>query len=179
MERLSVIYATALFDLALQHDAVDVFLSQAIFLRDSLNDDECQRVLNHPQISAAEKHDIFEKTFAGQIHDDLLGFLYLVADKNREAQLIPALTALIGIIERHNRKVTARVLSAAPYDKNQAESLREILSKKLDKFVELDMKVDPSVIGGPYIFVDGYYIDWTVKKRLRDLTIHMKEGCSA
>ena len=179
MERLSVIYASALFDLAKQHDAVDEFLNQAIFLRDSLSDADCQRMLDHPQISAAEKQNIFKKAFAGKIHDDLLGFLYLVADKNREAQLLPALTALIGIIERYNRKVTAKVLSAAPYDENQAESLREILSKKLDKFVELDLKVDPSVIGGPYIFVDGYYIDWTVKKRLRDLTIHMKEGCSA
>jgi len=179
MERLSVIYATALFDLALKHGAVDEFLDQASFLHDSLSDAECQRMLVHPQISADEKHEFFRKAFADKIHEDLLGFLYLVADKNREAFLLPALKLLIGVIERHNKKVTARVLSAAPYDEKQAESLKKILSKKLDKIVELDLKVDPSIIGGPYIHVDGYYIDWTVKKRLRDLTIHMKEGCSA
>jgi len=179
MERLSVIYASALFDIALQQDAVDEFLNQATFLLESLSDDEFQHVLVHPQIAAAEKQEIFSKAFAGKIHEDLLGFLYLVADKNRERYLIPALKALIGFIERHNKIVTARVLSAAPYDEEQAESLRAILSEKLDKHVELDLKVDPSLIGGPYIFVDGYYIDWTVKKRLRDLTIHMKEGCSA
>jgi len=179
VERLSVIYASALFDLALQQDAVDDFLKQAVLLRDSLSDEECQRMLEHPQISAADKQELFRKAFEGQIHEDLLGFLYLVADKNREAHLISALDALIDNIERHNRIVTAKVLSAAPYDDKQAEALREILSEKLDKHVKLELKVDPSVIGGPYIFVDGYYIDWTVKKRLRDLTIHMKEGCSA
>jgi len=179
MERLSVIYASALFDIALQQNAVDEFLDQAIFLRDSLSDDDFHHVLVHPQIAASEKHEIFRKAFEGQIHEDLLGFLYLVADKNREAYLIPALKALIGFFQRHNKIVTAKVLSAAPYDGKQADSLKEMLSAKLDKHVELDVKVDPALIGGPYIFVDGYYIDWTVKKRLRDLTIHMKEGCSA
>jgi len=179
MERLSTVYASALFDLAVKHDAVDEFLGQAVFLRDSLSDADYQRVLDHPQISAAEKHALFTKAYQGHVHEALLGFLYLVADKNREAYLVPALNELIGIIERHNGKVTAKVLSAAPYDEKQAESLRSMLSVKLDKQVELDLKVDPAVIGGPYIYVDGYYIDWTVKKRLRDLTVSLKEGCSA
>jgi len=120
MERLSVIYATALFDLALQHDAVDDFLNQAFLLRDSLSDTDCQRMLDHPQISASDKQAFFRNAFEGKIHDDFLGFLYLVADKNREAYLLPALTALIGVIEHHNRKVTAKVLSATPYDEKQA-----------------------------------------------------------
>jgi len=179
MERLSVIYASALFDIALQQDAVDEFLRQSTFLLEYLDDEDFYHILIHPQIAAAEKHEIFKKAFAEQINEDLLGFLYLVADKNREAYLIPALKALVDLFKRHNKIVTAKVLSAAPYDDKQAESLREILSSKLDKHVELDLKVDPTLIGGPYIYVDGYYIDWTVKKRLHDLTIHMKEGCSA
>ena len=179
MERLSVIYASALFDIALQQDAVDEFLSQSNLLLDYLSDEDFYHVLVHPQISAAKKHEIFRTAFSEHINEDLLGFLYLVADKNREAYLIPALKALVDFFQRHKRIVTAKVLSAAPYDEKQAESLRAILSAKLNKQVEMDLKVDPTLIGGPYIYVDGYYIDWTVKKRLHDLTIHMKEGCSA
>ena len=179
MERLSVIYASALFDLAIQHNAVDEFLEQAVYLRDSLGSEDCERILLHPRITAARKHEFFRKAFSGQIHEDLLGFLYLVADKNREAYLVSALDSLIGMIQHHNKIVTAKVSSAIPYSESQAEALRKMLSEKLDKTVELDLNVDPSLIGGPYIFVDGYYIDWTVKTRLRDLTIRMKEGCSA
>jgi F-type H+-transporting ATPase subunit delta len=136
-------------------------------------------VLVHPHISAADKRDFFSKAFAGNVHDDLLGFLFLVADKNRETFLIPALTALIGMIERHNKKVTASVSYATELDDGQVAEMKAVLSKQLDKTVEIDLKVDSAVIGGPYIFVDGYFLDWTVKKRLRDLTVHMKEGCSA
>jgi len=179
MERLSVIYASALFDIAIEQNVVNEFLEQAIFLRDSLGDEEFQNVLVHPQISASEKHEMFRSAFEGKIHEDLLGFLYLTADKNREKFLVPALKGLIGFIERHNKIVTAKVLSANAYDEKQAEALKVMLSKKLGKQVELDLKVDQTLIGGPYIFVDGYYIDWTVKKKLRDLSVFMKEGCSA
>ena len=176
MDKLSTIYASALFDIALQKNAVDDFLDQAVFLRESLSDQDFQSVLVHPQIAAAEKQEMFRKAFSEKIHEDLLGFMLLVADKNREAHLLPALNALIGNIERYNKKVTAKVLSAAPYDGKQAESLRVMLSKKLDKQVELDLKVDPSVIGGPFIYVDGYYIDWTVKKKIYDLKSSLKEN---
>ena len=179
MERLSFLYASALYEIALQHDLVRQFDEQAAMLLSSLESKECQQILVHPHITAAEKHDFFSKAFRGHIHDDLLGFLFLTAEKNREAFLIPALKELITMIERHEGKVTAEVKSAVAYDDSQIAALKDMLSKKLGKKVSISMKVDESVIGGPYIFVDGYYINWTVKKRLRDLTVHMKEGCSA
>jgi len=178
MEKLSALYASALFELALERSAIDDFLDQAIAIRDTLSSDECLRVLMHPHVSAAQKHDLFAKAFSGHIHDDLLGFLFLISGKNRERFLIPALTALIDLIERHNKKVTAKVLSAVTYDEKQITALESILSVKTRKSVDVSLKVDPSVIGGPHIYVDGCYLDWTVKKRIRDLTVHMKEGCS-
>ncbi|MDR2572001.1 MAG: ATP synthase F1 subunit delta [Oscillospiraceae bacterium] len=179
MEKLSVIYASSLYDIALEHDAVDEFLEQAILVHDSLDGEECRRMLLHPQITAAEKHEFFRKVFAGKLHDDFLGFLYLITDKNRETHLFSTLEILINTIKRHNKIVKAKIISANPYDDKQAESLREMLSDKLGKQIELELSVNPSLIGGPYIFVDGYYMDWTVKKRLRDLTVNLKEGCSA
>jgi len=179
MNKLSNFYASALFDIALQKNVIDDFYAQALLILDALSDKDFLHILVHPQIPASEKQEIFKKAFSEQLHEDLLSFLFLTTDKNREANLVPALKSLIELIKKHNKIVTARVLSASAYDTNQAEALREILSKKLKKQVELDLKVDPSLIGGPYIFVDGYYIDWTVKKRLRDLTVYMKEGCGA
>jgi len=179
MERLSILYASALYDLAVQKNKTGDFLSQAVMIRDSLKDDDCQKMLIHPQISAAEKHEFFKKAFGGKIHEDLLGFLFLVADKKREEYLISALGTLIDMIEQSMNIVNAKILSAAEYDKKQAETLKKMLSKKLNKDVRLSLSVDPDVIGGPYIYADGYYIDWTVKKKLRDLAATMKEGCIA
>jgi len=179
MERLSLLYASALYDLAVERNAVQEFRDQAEFLRSFLQDEACVELLLHPHISTANKHEFFKKSFAEHIHADLLNFLCLTADKNREAFILTALSMLIETIERNNNIVTAIVKSATPLDDEQAVELRTLLSESLNKTIVLSLKVDPSIIGGPYILVDGYYIDWTVKRRLRDLTDYMKEGCSA
>ena len=179
MDKLSLLYASALYDLAVSNDAVGEFLDQAVLLRDSLQDPDCQRILVHPHITTAEKRDFFTKAFGADIHKDLLAFMFLVVDKNRETFMLSALEALISMIERSMKKVTADVYFAAAINEKQLAAMKDLLSEKLSKQVEVSVKVDPSVIGGPYIFVDGYYLDWTVKKRLRDLTVQMKEGCSA
>ena len=179
MERLSVLYASALFDLAKERGDVDGFLAQAKLIFDSLQGDDCQRILVHPHISESEKRDFFTKAFAEHINSDLLGFLFLVADKNREVFLLPALSAVIDKIEHYNHKITAKVFFASELSDNQIAAMQDMLCRKLNKTVKISLKIDPSVIGGPYIFVDGFYLDWTVRKRLRDLTVYMKEGCGA
>jgi len=179
MERLSALYASALFDLAKERGDVDGFLDQVKLIFDSLQDADCQRILVHPHITESEKRNFFTKAFAEHVNNDLLGFLYLVADKNREVFLIPALSAVIEKIEHYNNKITAKVFFASELSDSQIAAMKELLCRKLNKTVEISLKIDPSVIGGPYIFVDGFYLDWTVRKRLRDLTVYMKEGCGA
>ena len=179
MERLSVLYASALFDLAKERGDIDGFLAQAKLVYESLQDADCQRILVHPHITETEKRDFFTKAFAESISSDLLGFLFLVADKNREVFLIPALSAVIEKIEHYNNKITAKVFFASELSDDQLAAMKDMLCRKLSKTVEISLKIDPSVIGGPYIFVDGFYLDWTVRKRLRDLTVYMKEGCGA
>jgi len=176
MERLSVLYASALFELAVQHGQTDEFLEHATLLHDALSGREMQLILKHPHIPASEKNDFFKKAFSGKVHDHLLGFLYLAADKNREGYILPALLALIEMIRQRKGIVMAQVSSAVALDDNQAKNLKDLLAQKLNKSVELDLKIDSKLIGGPYIFVDGYYIDWTLKRRLRDLTVHIKKG---
>ena len=179
MAKLSALYAAALFELAVENGEVDEYLEQAVFLCDTFQDDECRRILVHPHITTAQKREFFDSAFKGRINDGLFGFLYLVIDKNREVFLVPALKALIELIDRHQGKTTANILSATELSKQQAGALKKMLSEKLKKQVELSVKVDPSVIGGLYIHADGCFIDMTIKKRLRDMAAKMKEGCGA
>ena len=179
MGKLDVLYASALFKIAKEKNLFDKFLEDARLLQLNLQDENCQKMLAHPHISASEKKDFFKRAFDKNIGEDLLGLLFLATDKNREAYILPALTQLIEMIRQHKNIVVAEVASAVAFSETQAENLRRILTKKLNKTVEMQFKIDPSLIGGPYILVDGHYIDWTIKKKLYDLTVYMKEGCSA
>ena len=179
MERLSILYASALFDLALERGDMDESLSEAAFSLETLQDADVQQMLLHPHVSKADKQTLITQAFTGHVSDDMLGFLNLAIEKNRQAFILSALRAYIDLIKRHKNIVTAKVISATELDINQTTELRDTLSKKLHKDVKLNVKVDPSVVAGPYIYVDGYYLDWTFKTHLRDLVVHMKEGCTA
>ena len=169
MADLRVRYATALFALSQEKGMVPEFLKQAQYLRDTLDNEEVKRVFTHPRISAAEKFAFFDNTFSRDIHEDLLGFLHLVIAKNREAFLLPALSALVDMIKDHQNQTTARVISAIPLSDAQASELKGLLSRKLSKEVDLAVIVDPSVLGGFSIQVDGFYFDRTVKSLLKEM----------
>lgn len=178
MAELSVRYAKALFDLSMERGLLNEYLEQAAFLKDMLESENLMGIIRHPAISTAEKRGILSDALRGKIHDDLLGFLYLVIDKNRESFLIPALTEFIATGESYNRKTTANVVSAAELGQHQLAALKDMLSKKLNKQVEIQSQVDPSVLGGFYIHVDGYLIDRTVRKQLSDMKYAIKRSCA-
>ena len=169
MANLSALYATALFDIFSETGNLDDSLDQAVFLRDTLNNDECRRIITHPHITVAEKRAFFKEIFASGIHDDLLGFLYLAVDKNREEYLVPALTEYIRRVKQHQGKTTANVVSATELSEKQITALEKLLSKKLNKQVEVSLKIDPTVVGGLYIQADSYFLDRTIKKQMLEM----------
>jgi len=176
MAQLSNRYATALFELSLEHGTLNDDIDQAILLRDTLREEDCHKVITHPRISMEEKRTFFEGAFSGQISQDLMGFLHLAVAKNREDQIVSVLSQFIDMGYNHIRRTTALVISAVPLKEKQIADLTALLARKLNKQVELKLKVDPSVIGGLYIQVDGYFVDRTVKTRLNEMKLSMAEG---
>ena len=168
MAELSTRYAAALFELALERGMLNEYLEQAVFVRNAMQLDECQKFMEHPHISKMYKCEFFDNVFGKDMHGDLRGFLYLLVNKNRENVILSALEDFISMGDSHNRKTTATVISAAMPEEQQIAALRDMLSKKLNKQVEISVKVDPLLIGGLYIYVDGYLIDRTIKKQLKN-----------
>jgi F-type H+-transporting ATPase subunit delta len=174
--QLSNRYAAAIFDLSMERGKLNENLDQAIFLRDTMSDKQIQNILTHPRISVSEKYSFFDEVFAKSISTDLLGFLRLAVSKNREEFIVPALSSFIDMANNHVRRTTALVISAVPLKAGQTDSLAALLSRKLSKQVTIEQKVDPSIIGGLYIQVDGYFIDRTIKTRLQEIKVSMSEG---
>jgi len=174
MAELNVRYAAALFDLALESGMLDEYCEQAVLVRDALQSDECLKFMEHPDISAKDKHKFLDDVFGENLYDNLKGFLYLLIAKNREGIMISALTEFADMVNLHNGKIEAAVVSAAVLDDGQLAALKDLLTKKLNKQVKISAKVDSSLIGGLYIYVDGRLIDYTIKKQLNDLKDSIK-----
>jgi len=166
---LGIRYASALFDISQESGLLSDYLEQAQLVVDNIASEDAQRVLTHPRIASEEKFAFLQKAFGDHIHQDLLGFMRLCVSKNREAFLLPALQKLVEMIKTHQRQTTARIVSAVPLTDAQAEQLTVLLAKKLNKTVDVTVIVDPTVIAGISIHVDGYFLDRTVKTMLKDM----------
>lgn len=169
MAQLSSRYAAALFELCMERGMLNEYLEQAVFLCDTLREPECQKIITHPKITVVQKRAFFKEAFEGKIHEDIIGFLTLTVEKNREKYIIPALSAFIDLANNELRRTKAEVVSAVPLKPEQVSAIASMLSRKLNKQVEVIVKVDTSIIGGLFIQVDGYYFDRTIKNRLGDI----------
>ena len=173
MAQLSGIYANAIFDLWLESGEDAEYLEQAELLRGTLRGEDCRGVILNPRIPTAEKQAFFARAFDG-MHDDLLGFVKLAIEKGRGSFIVPALDAFADMAERRMGKVRAKVIAARTLSERQIAALKVTLEKKLNKTVDITPEIDPSVIGGVYVYADGYVLDMTVRKRLRDMKAEMK-----
>jgi F-type H+-transporting ATPase subunit delta len=176
MASLSARYASALFDLALESGETAGYRDEAAMIKDALSDEDCRRVLEHPHITGTKKKEFIDSIFAGRISKNLLGFLHLVIDKNRVAYLVPGLAAFIERLDQLSGRAGATVVSANELSEKQVLGLNELIGKKLGKKVEANVQVDPSVIGGFYVHADGYLLDYTIKKRLREMKVSLQRS---
>lgn len=176
MAKLKNRYANALLELSDEKDSLEKDLEQAVFIRDSLRGDDVQSFLKHPHISNKAKEKLFQELFSEKISKHLMGFLYLMVKKSREVLIVPVLDEYIQSANRHFGRVEAKLVSAKALTERQIESIAITLSRKMDKQVEVEAIVDPDVIGGFYILVDGHIFDGTVRSKLNTMRQQLKRG---
>ena len=169
-------YANALSDLALEQNNTEKYGDEVAAIYEAIKDDkEFIGVISHPQISGEEKLKIFENAFKGKISDDILGLISVAVKKNRETDIILMLSVFLDKVREYKGITTAYVYSASPMSKEQLDTVKEKLTKNLNKQVEIAAQVDESLIGGLKIKVEGHVIDGTIKKKMKDLKDQLME----
>lgn len=163
-------YAEALFQLALDEDCVDKYSTQIKLVQEVLDcDSDFLRVLNHPRISSDKKLGILTGALKGAVDENIIGFLSVIFKKGREGELKDILNTFINKVLDYKGIVTASVESAVPLKDESLKAIKDKLSHKLNKQVEIEAKVVPELIGGLKIAVSGHVIDNTVKSQLDGL----------
>ncbi|NLJ57359.1 MAG: ATP synthase F1 subunit delta [Tissierellia bacterium] len=176
MAKLKDRYANALLELSEESGSLEEDLEHAFLIRDALKGPEVQGFLLHPHIPDSDKYKLFHKAFSENIRGHLMGFLHLMVQKNRESLIVPILTEYIDRLNKRLGKIEAKVVSAKALTKKQIELIRTVLSKKMNMEVKVKTTVDPDVLGGFYILVDGRIFDRTVRSELNKMKESLKRG---
>ncbi|GDX38926.1 ATP synthase subunit delta [Methylocystaceae bacterium] len=171
-------YATALFELASEKSATeDVAKSLASF---QAMIDECPellRLVKSPVFTVDEQQKalraIFTKTKMSGIATN---FIQLVAAKRRLFVISDMIEAYRRLNDQAKGIVAAEVTVAAPLRPDHASALRQALaSVSGGKFVNLDVKTDPSIIDGVIVKLGSRMVDASVRTKLNAIRTRMKE----
>lgn len=128
------------------------------------------KILNSPLISPHKKKALLTRLFQGKIDDTLLFFLMQLADQNR-FQLVPKIFNLFSL-KMDEIEGVLRVELTVPIqlDETNRKRLEHKLTEAYQKKVQINQKIDPSILGGMILhFFDNKMLDYSLKTRLIEL----------
>jgi F-type H+-transporting ATPase subunit delta len=171
-------YASALFSLAQdQREGEAVADSLARFDALIAESPELERLLRSPVFSAADQLKALDAVLAqAGIGGVAANFIRLVASKRR-LYFIREMIADYRKLYDTSRGVTrAEVTSAAALTDANVAALKDSLrAASGGREVDLDTKVDPSIIGGLIVKLGSRMVDGSLKTKLNSIRLAMKE----
>ena len=164
-------YGSALYQAAVETNKKDLILDEAFQVQGVFeNNPDFFEFLYFPGISAIEKKDVLKNVFEGKICQELLNLLYVLTDKGRTARYSKIIKAYKDMVDREEGVTYGTVYSVEPLKEAQISKLEEQLSALLQEKTKLKNELDPKLIGGFKILVDGRILDASIRKRLQDLS---------
>lgn len=162
-------YAEALMSLAKQHDLTQRFGEDAGFLLGLLQSSEdLQQFLTNPFIEGDVKKAVLRQLAGSQVHQYVLQFLLLLVDRRRIYFLSAICKQYQALLRELNNAVLAEVTSCLELTESQRQAVMDKV-KAMTKAsqVELQVSIDPDLIGGVIIKVGSQVLDASIRGQLR------------
>jgi F-type H+-transporting ATPase subunit delta len=163
-------YAHALFGAAQVEGVIEPLLSDLESL-EAMNaaDPRLVRFLESPRELDENKRAMVEKLFHGRTIDLFVRFLLLLLKKKRVACLFDVLRAYRELVEEYQGIAEARVTTALPLPADLSDRLRAELERLFGKKVRIRPRIDPRIIGGLFVVIEGKIIDRSIRSELQKL----------
>jgi F-type H+-transporting ATPase subunit delta len=170
-------YATALFSLALEEQALEQVLNELNRFHESMDAvQDLSRLVKSPVFTAEEQGKaiaaLLEKM---EIEGLTANFLQLIAKNRRLFAVTDIIKAFRALVARHRGQSSAEVISAVPLEEGQIRAIQAALSAALHKDVQLEARVDSALLGGLVVRVGSRMIDNSLRTKLNNLKHAMKE----
>jgi len=169
MEEIAQVYSRALFDVAKEHDKLDVVRDQLGEFADALDGSrDLQVFLFSPYFSTDEKKEGLRK--AVQDGDEsLMNFLELLLEKHRMPAIFRIRRQYDELWEAENRLLPVQVTSAIELEDSTVSQIGDAIGEQTGQRIELTREVDPDILGGIVLRVGNSVLDASIRHRLEQL----------
>lgn len=169
-------YAAALFDLAKEErQLLQVEADLKVFQAMLDESEDLRRLVRSPVISAEDQAKALGAVLARAGLSGLTtNFFKLIARNRRVFAAADMMRNFRALLARERGEVSADVASAHPLTPGQLTALKDTLRVQVGKDVQVNTRVDPTLLGGLIVKVGSKMIDSSLRTKLNNLKVAMK-----
>ena len=174
--RISVRYARALFQLAQEqgcedavYDGLTRFAHNYLLAIAQFNE-----VLSDPRVAREEKVRLVELAVGEPVHDTLKQFIAFVAEQKREDKMFFIAMKYMEMYREKHGILSTHITTATELSEATYERIKAFIKQTFDADAEMDVKIDPSLIGGFILDIENTRLDASVAGQLNELKNKLK-----
>lgn len=164
-------YAKSLLDLAQEQGKLDTILGDVESFREATKNRDFYLMLKSPIINTTKKRNIIKAIFEERFDKMTMAFTNIVLTKGREQYLPEICEEFVNQYRRLKNITSATVISAAPLKSETLDKIKDKIRSEMTDggTVEIQTKVDASLLGGFVIEIGDKLYDASVATRLKKL----------
>lgn len=163
-------YAEALFELAAGDQVLEETSDGLVTVISALKQTpEYRQLLSSAAVGKAARIEALEEAFRGKIPNVLLGVLRMMVSRGHMSALDGMAREYEELSREYRGESVALVTSAVPLKEAEAVAIRAELEKRFARRVILRCELDPNLIGGVRVEVEGRVIDGSIRNKLEQI----------
>ncbi len=171
-------YATALFELARDERCIDTVKADLDGFEVMLTENpDLMRLVRSPVFSAEEQLRALTAVLGrAGISGVTANFLKVLTANRRLFAVADVIRAFTALVAKFRGEATANVTVAESLSDRNLDALKTALKSVTGKDVTLNVKVDPSIIGGLMVKLGSRMVDSSLRTKLNSIKHAMKEA---
>ena len=175
VEEVYANYASALYSL-IDKPRQEEYAEALSAISDSFREDPALlRALSSYSLSKAEKESLIDKAFSHFELPHLCDFLKVISAHHRFLGFKQIQEGFLALVHEDLGIKSGVAYSADRLTASELNAIKEALGKRLNSRVELRNVVDPSLLGGVKVAIDGKVYDGTIRSKLIDLSRELRK----
>ncbi|MES2552531.1 MAG: F0F1 ATP synthase subunit delta [Pseudomonadota bacterium] len=167
-------YATAIFRMAKEQNALAAWSDQLALLAAIANDAQMKVIIDDPKLPSSELERMVLAIGTGKLNEQAVNLVKLLIENNRLVIIADIAAAYEELKALDEGSLDAEITAAAQPTDAQVKTLVKQLETKFGKKIEVQVKLDPELIGGIKIVVGDTVIDASVRGQLQELAYTLK-----
>ena len=163
-------YARALFELAAERNILETIRNEvAFFARNLSENQDFRHFLFAQDVTKKQKRETIEKLIQDNVSNVFFNFILVLLKKNREFIFPEIAGEFKKLLDKYHRKIQASAITAQPLETELTSKLKSLLDKNFEADVQIENVVDPSILGGIVVNIEGHIFDGSLQSQLARL----------